>query len=116
MRFRDLDGTGDWMFGRGLQSYATEDAAIGLNIQTSLLSFYKDCWFAPDAGIDWLRLLGTPGTANEIQLNVKGVILQCYGVTKVNSVNAVQNGRGLTISYNINTIFSMNFSNQVEVL
>ena len=116
MRFRQLSGNGDWSFGHGLQEYATKNDAIGFNIQTNLLSFLKDCWFAPNAGIDWLRLLGTPGTMQEIQLNVKGIILQCYGVTKVNSVFANKVGRGLTITYNINTIFSQNFSNTVEVL
>lgn len=116
MRFRQLDGTGDWDFGQGLQSYATGNNAIALNIQTSILSFLKDCWFDPDAGIDWLRLLGTPGTLQETQLTVRGIILQCYGVTQINSINVAQNGRNVTVSYNINTIFSQNFSDIVEVL
>ena len=116
MKFRNLTALGDWQFGHGLQSYATGNNAIALNIQTSLLSFLKDCWFDPNAGVDWLRLLGTPGTLNEIQLNVRGIILQCYGVTKVNSININQQGRSLTVTYNINTIFSQNFSDIVEVL
>lgn len=116
MTFRSLDGTGDWNFGQGLASYATNDQAIALNIQTSILSFYKDCWFDPEAGVDWLRLLGSNSTQNEIQLTVRGIILQCYGVTKVNSIVAVVNGRSLTVTYNINTIFTQNVQNVVEVL
>lgn len=116
MRFRQLDSIGDWQFGQGLQSYATNNNAIALDIKTSLLSFYKDCWFDPTAGVDWLRLMGMPGTQSEIQLNVRGIILQTYGVTQVNSINVIQQGRSLTISYNINTIFSQNFSDIVEVL
>lgn len=116
MIFRSLDSTGDWNFGQGLESYAMKNDAIALNVETSILSFLKDCWFDPSAGIDWLRLLGTPGTQNEIQLNVRGVILQCYGITAVNSVVANVNGRNLTITYNINTIFSQNQTNIVEVI
>lgn len=116
MKFRSLTSSGDWLFGQGLESYATKDTAIALNVKTSILSFYKDCWFSPNSGIDWLRLLGTPGTQQEIQLTVKGIILQCYGVTSVNSVLANVNGRNLTVTYNINTIFSSNTTNTVEVI
>jgi hypothetical protein len=116
MKFRSLTGIGDWNFGQGLESYATENNAIAFDVKTSILSFLKDCWFDPSAGIDWLRLLGTPGTQNEIQLTVRGIILQCYGVTAVNSVSALVNGRSLTVTYNINTIFTQNYSNTVVVI
>lgn len=116
MIFRSLDNNGDWNFGQGLESYATDDNAIAFDIQTSILSFFKDCWFAPDAGIDWMRLLGTKSTQQEIQLNIRGTILKVNGVTKVNTINLVYNNRHLSVSYNINTIFSNNSSNIVEVL
>ena len=116
MIFRSLSGTGDWNFGQGLQSYAYQNNAIAFNIQTSILSFFKDCWFAPQAGIDWLTLLGSKSTQQQIQLTVQGTILQCYGVTAVNSVVANVNGRNLTVTYSINTIFSKNYTDTVEVL
>lgn len=116
MIFRALDGDGDWSFGKGIESYATDDNAIALNIQTNILSFFKDCWFDPTAGIDWLRLLGSKSTQQEIKLNVRGTLLKSYGVTKVNSINLVFRNRRLTVSYNINTIFSHNSSQIVEVV
>lgn len=116
MKFRSLTALGDWQFGSGLNSYAVTQQAIALNIKTSILSFLKDCWFAPNAGIDWLRLLGTPGTQQEIQLTVKGIILQCYGVTQVNSVLANVNGRNLTVTYSINTIYTSNYTNTVNIM
>ena len=116
MKFRSLDSTGDWNFGKGLETYAVDNNAIAFDIQTSILSFFKDCWFDPNSGIDWLRLLGSKNTETEIQLTVRGVILQCYGVNKVNSVQLLVNGRHLSISYNINTIFSQNSSQIVEVI
>ena len=117
MIFRSLDGTGDWNFGQGKQSYATQDNAIALDIKTRILSFFKDCWFAPSDGIDWLTLLGTKSTEQQIQLSVRGTILQSYGVTKVNSISVnVDNNRHLTITYDINTIFSQNQSQVIEVI
>lgn len=116
MKFRSIDGNGDWNFGKGLESYAIDNNAIALDVQTSVLSFLKDCWFRPDAGIDWLRLLGSKNTELEIQLTIRGIILQRYGVTKVNFVNLVFNGRRLTISYSMDTIFSNNNSQIVEVI
>jgi len=116
MIFRSLDGIGDWNFGFGKQSYAIQDNAIALDVKTRILSFLKDCWFAPSAGIDWLTILGTKSTQQQIQLTVRGTILQSYGVTKVNSINANVINRHLTITYDINTIFSKNQTQIVEVI
>lgn len=116
MKFRSLDGTGDWNFGKGLESYARDNNAIAFDVQTSILSFFKDCWFDPNAGIDWLRLMGSKSTQQEIQLTVRGIILQRSGVTKVNTVNLIFTGRKLSVQYNINTIFSQNSSQIVEVI
>ena len=116
MRFRSLDGTGDWNFGKGLETYAIDHNAIAFDVRTSILSFFKDCWFAPNAGLDWLRLLGSKSTEQEIALSVRGAILKCQGVTKVNSIDLVYNNRKLSVSYNINTIFSTNSNAIVEVI
>ena len=116
MKFRSLDGVGDWQFGQGLESYALENNAIMLDVKTCVLSFLRDCWFDPEAGIDWLRLLGSSATQQEIKLTVRGIILKCQGVTNVNSIDLSFVNRRLSMSYNINTIFSSNSSQIVEVL
>lgn len=116
MIFRSLDGEGDWNFGKGKESYLTDNNAIAMNIQTRLLSFFRDCWFDPDAGIDWLRLLGSKSTEQEIILNIRGTILQSYGVNRVNSIALQHSGRSVIISYDIDTLFTQNSSQIVEVL
>ena len=116
MIFRALSGEGDWQFGKGVESYVKDNNAIALNIQTRLLSFFKDCWFDPNFGIDWFRLLGSKSTKQEIMLNVRGIILQSYGVVRMNSIDVVLDGRRATLSYNIDTIFSQKVSQIVEVL
>ena len=116
MIIRALDGSGDWQFGKGGESLLKDNNAIALNIQTKLLCFFRDCWFDPNFGIDWLRLLGSKSTKEEILLNVRGIILQAYGVVRVNSIDVVLNGRSATLSYSIDTIFTQKVSQIVEVL
>ena len=70
-----------------------------------------------NAGADWTRLLGTPGTKQELILTCRAIILQSYGVNAVNSIDAVYYGstRNIIISYNTNTIFTSNFSVQLQI-
>ena len=112
MIIRAIDTLGDWTFGKGKQNYLKTDQAIAENIQTRLLCFFHDCFFDYTSGIDWVRLLGTPGTKTEITLSCRGVILQSYGVTSMNSISVSvdSNRRILNLIYNINTIFTRNFS------
>ena len=115
MIIRALNGEHDWQFGKGLQSYLKENNAIAENVQTRVLSFLNDCWFDSNAGIDWIRLLGSRATQQEIILNVRGVILQSYGVVKVNSVliNSYDH-RNLNLTYNMDTIFTKRFSSTLS--
>ena len=83
------------------------EQAIGLNIKTRILSFIGNCFFDMLAGINWQIYLGTPGQQQQIILSVQAIILQSYGVTKVNNVTLNENARGQALlTYNINDIFS----------
>lgn len=114
MIFRNLDSNHDWTFGSGLQNFINGDPAIGLNINTRLLSWVNDCFFDMAAGIDWLNLLGSLGQQNVLDINLRRVILQSYGVTGLVgfSVNLSQQ-RLFSASYIINTIFSQNYQNSL---
>lgn len=116
MIIRALDGSHDWVLGKGLESYKKDNNAIAENIQTRLLSFLNDCWFDTQAGVDWIRLLGTNATKQEIILSCRGIILQSYGVVRVNKIDTQQNGRGIIVNYDIDTIFTTRFAQSLEVL
>lgn len=118
MIIRSLDGNHDFNFGKGIQSYVNNDKAIAENIDTRLLSFLNDCFFDMNSGIDWFRLLGTKNTKEEIILSCRAVILQSYGAVKVNKIDVVfdSNSRHITITYNIDTIFTQQFSQNLEVI
>jgi hypothetical protein len=100
----------DWVFGRGNSSYNLEDSAIAENIQTRLRCFLGDCFFDAGAGIDWFRLLGIRGSKAELVLACRFIILNSFGVVRVNTIDAnVNENRRLTLSISIDTIFSQQY-------
>lgn len=117
MIIRALDGDHDWLFGKGKQSYLYQNNAIAENIQTRLLEFLNDCFFNLQAGIDWIRLLSQKNTRNEIVLSVRSVILKSEGVVQVVSLDAnVLTNRELTLSFTIDTIYTRQFSQTVQIV
>lgn len=120
MIFRAIDGTSDWSFGNGVQSYFRNENAIAANIKTRLQVWLGECFFATADGIDWRNLLGgkNPAAQQGIVLQCRTVIVQSYGVVRVNSVTPTFNAasRALTVTYNIDTIFSRNVTNAVQLL
>ena len=117
MILRALSPTGDWTFGQGKQNYLSSQKAINQNIQTRLLEFLNNAFWNMNAGIDWTRLLGTPGTKQELTLTCRAIILQSYGVNSVNSIDSVYYGntRNIILSYNINTIYTQNSSVKFQI-
>lgn len=112
MIIRNLDANHDWVFGSGIANYLRDNDAIGLNINTRLLAWLNDCFFDMSAGIDWLNLLGSLGQKNMLDINIRRVILQSYGVTAITSFSSALNAqRVFSASYTINTIFSQNYQN-----
>lgn len=110
MIIRALDKLNDFTFGQGKSNYLKDQNAVIENIDTRLLSFLNDCFFNRTAGIDWFRLLGSTNTQAEIELSCRAIILQSYGVLKINSISMSVN-KSLRIEnliYNVNTIFSTN--------
>jgi hypothetical protein len=119
MIFRALDANGDWTLGSGKQSFLTAESAINANIKTALLVLLGECFWNTQFGIDWMTLLGSKGadaTINEILLQTRSVIVSCYGVSKINSVDATRNltTRKVFITYNINTIYSSQVTSTIQ--
>jgi len=116
MIIRALDADHDWKFGKGKQSYLYTNEAINENIQTRLLEFVNDCFFNLSAGIEWIGLMSKKGTKEQIVLSCRAVILKSFGVVRVNSVEALLiDRRSLQISYNIDTIYTLRFTQNLEV-
>lgn len=112
----ESEGPGDWTFGQGFQNYRTETDAIVQNIKTRLRCFVNDCFFDAKMGVDWWRLLGSKNVAR-IVMEIRKVIVESEGVTYINSVDVAQDRitRELTITYNINTLYSQNVSGSTTI-
>lgn len=114
MIIRNLDANHDWTFGSGLGNYISNDAAIGLNINTRLLSWLNDCFFDMNAGIDWLNRLGSKNQQNLLDIDLRRLILQSYGVQGIVTFSTSLIGRVFNASYTVNTIFSQAYTNSLE--
>ena len=116
MIFRQLTGIGDWTFGRGIYSYATAENAIALNIQTRLLSWKTDCFWAQTDFVDWLGRLDK-GQETNLLNELQSVLLASFGVIGINSFVADLNRqtRKFTVTYNISTIYSQSFLNSLDL-
>lgn len=117
MIIRALDSNGDFTFGKGKENYLSGNSAIGLNVQTRILCFLRDCFFDQQMGIDWKRFMSVPTPPQEVNLSVRAIILQSYGVLKLNSFSVSQpTPRSIIINDNLTTIFSTPYQQSVEVL
>ena len=126
MIIRSLDSSGDVNFGKGLNSFATGNAAIGEDIQTRVLSFLNTCFWAMNFGVDWWNLLGSknPAAQNGILLQVRQMILgnsggyASFGVTAINEIDVVDNAyaRAIQVIFNISSIFSTSSAGVVQPL
>lgn len=115
MIVRAVDYNHDWTFGRGRQSYKQEQEAIMQTVKTRLMSIFADCFFDVDAGIDWLRLLSNPGTLEEIRLSCRSIIARTDGVLRVHSVDVIQAGRRVDITFSVDTEYTDNVESSLGV-
>lgn len=116
MQVRSLDTDNDWVFGISKQAYIKDDAMIAQMVRTRVMSFLGDCFFAGQEGIDWFNLMDK-GANNEslLERSISLTILQTDGVVGINSMDLTRNGRSIIIDYDIRTIFSASYQQQLEV-
>lgn len=115
MSFRNLTESWDWVFGSGINSYATAENEILLNVKTRVLSFLGDCFFATDEGIDWFNLLDYNKQA-KLENDVQNTIVNTDGVVNINSVDVSYGAnRSIIISYNLDTIYTQAYQDQLEI-
>lgn len=109
MRTRALDKNSDWTFGAGRANYIQGKKAINQAVSTRLKSFKYDNPLNTEANIDWIGLLGSKGTQNEILNEIERVVLGTDGVTKVTQLEVdVTNGRAQQLRLSYDTIYDEN--------
>lgn len=105
MRFRTLDDNWDFNFGKGVQDYASESLAIAYSIKTKILSWYKDCFFDTEKGIDWKNILGSKVSKSEADSAIKKIIVTEDGVTELVLFDSEITGRTYSCTARIKTIY-----------
>lgn len=116
MTTRSIDSNGDWQFGNGKQDYKTEEKELLQNIITSLRSWKNNCFFDLEAGVDWQNIIGSFNKNNYLISQVSSVILSINNVIKINNININHfDKRNIILEININTIYSQNLSQIIEV-
>lgn len=117
MIFRQLTKSNDWTFGAGLANYAQAQQAIALNIQTLVLSWVGDCFFSLPTGINWKALLNV-GQQKNLNSALQVLLSNAYGVMNVVSGSVVVNPttRMAVATYTVNTVYSQQISNQLQIL
>ena len=83
MKFRSLDGNWDWDFGKGLSSYAPDSMAIAYDVKSKILSWYGDCFFAAQDGIDWKNIIGTKDQKKKLDSNIKRILINQEGIIEI---------------------------------
>lgn len=114
MRFRNLDTNGDWVFGKGRNSYLTDNEALMMNIKTRLLEFLGDCFFDVEKGIDWWNLLGGKNL-RKILVDVQRTILRSYQVKRIIDLDYSLKERALSITISIEFLDGGILTDTVEV-
>lgn len=114
MKHRQLDSSGDWLFGRGLNDIATQNRAIGLDIKTRVLSWFGDCFFDQGAGIDYVNRLDKIRNEGLLELDIRNTILRTEGVTGIISFDFSLIDRGFVVDYSVETIYSKSYSDRIE--
>ena len=107
MIFRAITTQNDWTFGQGVSGYFMNEDAIEANVKTTLQSWVGDCFFAQQDYVDWYHRLDFGQEAN-LQTELRGVVLRCFGVVAVTSLTVSLNRdtRRALITINMTTIFS----------
>lgn len=115
MRFRNVDQNGDWVFGKGRNSYLTGNEALMMNIKTRLLEFVNDCFWDMAKGIDWWTLMGGKDL-KRILVDVQRTILRSYQVKRIVDLDYTLTNRALSIRISIEFLDGEILTDTVEVL
>lgn len=112
---RSLDSNHDWNFGKGKQDYRDEENSLAQNIKTRLLSFYNDCFFDLDAGIDWFTWLGGKDLEG-LKLAISNIILETYGVEGIKQLDLSLNiNRQLSVTYQVQSLWGETLNSELTL-
>ncbi len=114
MKYRKLDGNGDYTFGQNAQNFLTDIDAVAQAIKTSLLLLQGEWWEDTSSGLPLFQnILSQPRISqNKIDLIIKDNILNVYGVKGIKDFASNYSNRSYSVSCTIDTQYG---STQITV-
>jgi hypothetical protein len=109
MRYRRLDSSWDYCFGRGVKDYMTGVEAVAQAIKSRLLLLYGEWWEDTTDGLPlFQRILGVPGTPDNkeaIDLIVRDRISGTTGVVSILGYDSNFEKRKYTFKATVETLY-----------
>lgn len=115
MRFRNVDENGDWVFGKGRNSYLKDNEALMMNIKTRLMEFLGDCFWDTEKGIDWWNLIGGKDQ-KALLASIQRVVLRSSNVKKIVEMHSNLTNRNFSITLSVEFADGEILTDTVEVL
>jgi len=106
MKTRAVDGNWDWKFGKGLQDYADDALGVAYTVKMKILSWYKDCFFAMDEGIDWKNIIGAKNTKEMADISIKDILYTEPEITELTFFDSEVVDRVYTATMRFKTIYN----------
>ena len=107
MIIRAVDINNDWLYGTGLNNYASGNAAVAFLINYRLRCFLADCYFDQADGMDWFNLLGSKDLT-QLSLAVRARILNTANVVGIQKISITVDrvSRAVVFEYTVTTTYS----------
>lgn len=74
MKTRAVDKSWDWKFGKSNQDYADNALGVAFTVKMKILSWYKDCFFDMESGVDWKNILGSKTSKEQADIAIREII------------------------------------------
>ena len=106
MKFRSLDGNWDWRFGRGSADYSGNSMAIAYDVKSKILSWYGDCFFDMNEGIDWKNILGSKNQKEQLDNSIRQIIVNEPEVVELTYFESEISKRVYTCTARLKTVYN----------
>ena len=103
---KDSDDRRTWCFGHGYSDYRRENAAISQDVESALLEWKGDAFWALQNGIDWKTRLGKHNQKEPLDQDVFNIIENREGVLKVFDFQSTLQDRHYVAQCSVFTIYS----------
>ena len=105
MKTRTLDSNWDFKYGKGLNDYALGSLNVAYAVKMKILSWYKDCFFAMEDGVDWKNILGNKNSKEEADISIKDIVQTEPEITELVYFDSTVEDRKYSCTIKFKTVY-----------